>query len=200
MFENCHLRIGEAPFTSCMPLSAQLLGSLYALPQSTEKPLREALDSLGDSVPWAESFAVAPEQTTTAVGAMLRHIMMATRNLKPSSISTDALPGEGRARLHMDALRDLWIGSDALVPSDLATLKALLAWDASHALQSFQVVWDRDCNRLTSLERAVLEHIENHHGRLSEDDDDVVRLISDRKVTRAPASSLAGHVQRHLLD
>ena len=75
MFENCHLRIGEAPFTSCMPLSAQLLGSLYALPQSPEKPLREALDALGDSVPWAESFAVAPEQTTGAVGAMLRHMM-----------------------------------------------------------------------------------------------------------------------------
>ena len=57
MFENCHLRIGEAPFTSCMPLSAQLLGSLYALPQSTEKLLREALEALGDNVPWAESFA-----------------------------------------------------------------------------------------------------------------------------------------------
>ena len=98
MFENCHLRIGEAPFTSCMPLSAQLLGSLYALPQSTEKPLREALDALGDNVPWAESFAVAPEQTTGAVGAMLRHIMMATRDLEPTSVMIDALPGEGRAR------------------------------------------------------------------------------------------------------
>ena len=119
MFENCHLRIGEAPFTSCMPLSAQLLGSLYALPQSTEKPLREALDPLGDSVPWAESFAVAPEQTTGAVGAMLRHMMMATRNLDAASIGTDALPGEGRARLHLEALRNLWISSDALVPSDL---------------------------------------------------------------------------------
>ncbi|MCP5307211.1 MAG: PD-(D/E)XK nuclease family protein [Novosphingobium sp.] len=200
MFENCHLRIGEAPFTSCMPLSAQLLGSLYALPQSTEKPLREALDPLGDSVPWAESFAVAPEQTTGAVGAMLRHIMMATRDLEPTSVMIEALPGEGRARLHLDALRNLWIGSDALVPSDLATLKAFLACEASDALQQFQVVWDRDCGHLTPLERAVLEHIENHHGRLSEDDDDVVRLISDRKLARAPAPTLAGHVQRHLLD
>ena len=98
MFENCHLRIGEAPFTSCMPLSAQLLGSLYALPQSTEKPLREALDALGDSVPWAESFAVAPEQTTGAVGAMLRHMMMAPAEgagaLPPARASTcgHALP------------------------------------------------------------------------------------------------------------
>lgn len=200
MFENCHLRIGEAPFTSCMPLSAQLLGSLYALPQSTEKPLREALDTLGDSVPWAESFAVAPEQTTGAVGTMLRHMMMATRDLDPVSIKIDALPGEGRARLHLEALRNLWISSDALVPSDLATLKAFLASDAGDALQPLQVVWDRDCVQLTPLERAVLEHIESHHGQLSEDDNDVVRLISDRKLARAPGSCLAGHVQRHLLD
>lgn len=200
MFENCHLRIGEGPFTSCMPLSAQLLGSLYALPQSTEKPLREALDVLGDNVPWAESFAVAPEQTTGAVGAMLRHMMMATRDLDPRSIAIDALPGEGRARLHLDALRQLWISSDALVPSDLVTIKAFLACEAGDALQPFEVVWDRDCGQLTPLERAVLEHIETHHGQLSEEDDDVVRLISDRKLARAPGSCLAGHVQRHLLD
>lgn len=200
MFENCHLRIGEAPFTSCMPLSAQILGSLYALPQSTEKPLREALDALGDIVPWAESFAVAPEQTTGAVGTMLRHMMMATRDLDPASIEIDALPGEGRARLHLEALRKLWISSDALVPSDLATLKAFLASDAGDALQPLQVVWDRDCVQLTPLERAVLEHIETHHGQLSEDDNDVVRLISDRKLARATGSCLAGHVQRHLLD
>lgn len=200
MFENCHLRIGEAPFTSCMPLSAQLLGSFYALPQSTEKPLREALDTLGDSVPWAESFAVAPEQTTGAVGAMLRHMMMATRDLDPASIGIDALPSQGRARLHLEALQNLWISSNALVPSDLVTIKAFLACEAGDALQPLQVVWDRDCVQLTPLERAVIEHIETHHGQLSEDDNDVVRLISDRKLARATGSCLAGHVQRHLLD
>ena len=200
MFKNCHLQIGEAPFTSCMPLSAQLLGNLYALPQSAEKPLREALAPLGDNVPWAESFAVAPEQTTCAVGAMLRNMMMATRDLDPASIEIDALPGEGRARRHLEALRNLWISSYALVPSDLATLKAFLASDADDALQPLQVVWDRDCVQLTPLERAVLEYIETHHGQLSEEDDDVVRLISDRKLAQASGSCLAGHVQRHLLD
>ncbi|AVA13494.1 hypothetical protein C3E99_06225 [Sphingopyxis sp. MG] len=103
-------------------------------------------------------------------------------------------------RLHLDALRDIWASSDALVPTDLATLKAFLACEASDALQPFQVAWDRDHGHLAPLERAVLEHIESHHGRLGEDDDDVVRLVSDRKVARAPGSCLAGHVQRHLLD
>lgn len=200
MFDNCHLRIGEAPFSSCMPLSAQLLGSLYALPQFAEKPLREALDGLGDRVPWAESFSVAPEQTTGAVGAMLRHIMMATRDFETSSVTTDPLPRESRTRIHMDALRNLWTSSDAHIPPDLAILKAVLACEASEALRPFKVVWDRDCRHLTPLERAVLEHIENHHGSLDDDDSDVVRLISNPKVAQAPASCLAGHVQRHLLD
>ncbi|MBX9661169.1 MAG: PD-(D/E)XK nuclease family protein [Nitrospiraceae bacterium] len=200
MFENCHLRIGDAPFASCMPLSPQLLASLYALPHCIEKPLREVLETLGDNVPWAESFAVAPEQTASAIATMLGHLIMATRDLEPGSITTDALPSDGRARIHIDALRDLWHGNPAIVPSDLAMLKAFLACEAAEALQSFQVIWDRNCTQLTSLERAVLEHLESHHGKLDEDDIDHVRLISDRKVCRAPASLLAGHVQRHLLD
>src|SRR3989344_1337971 len=182
MFENCHLRRGAAPFASCMPLSPQLLASLYALPHCTEKPLREVLETLGDNVPWAESFAVAPEQTASAIGAMLGHSMGATRDLEPGSITTDALPSDGRARVHIDALRDLWAGSPAIVPSDLATLKAILACEAAEALQSVQVIWDRNCTQLTSLERAVLEHLESHHGKLDEDDIDHVRLISDRKI------------------
>lgn len=200
MFENCHLRIGDAPFASCMPLNAQLLASLYALPHCTEKPLREVLDALSDDVPWAESFVVAPEQTAGAIATMLRHLMMATRDLVPTSIMTDAMPKESRARIHIDALRDLWLGNPTILPSDLAGLKAFLSCDANEALQPLQVIWDRKCSHLTSLERAVLEHLESHHGRLDEDDIDYVRLISEPKVCRAPASALAGHVQRHLLD
>lgn len=200
MFENCHLRIGDAPFASCMPLSPQLLASLYALPHCAEKPLREVLETLGDDVPWAESFAVAPEQSATAVAAMLRHLIMATHDLEPDSITTDALPSGGRACFHVEALRDVWIGNPAIVPSDLAMLKSLLACEAGEALQPLQVIWDRNCKRLTTLERTVLEHLESHHGKLDEDDIDHVRLISDRKICRAPGSVLAGYIQRHLLD
>ena len=200
MFENCHLRIGDAPFTSCMPLSPQLLASLYALPHCGETPLREVLEIQGEDVPWAQSFAVAPEQTATAVAAMLRHLMMATSDLEPGSIVTEALPSDGRARTHIEALRDLWLGNPAIVPSELAILKAFLACEAGDALQSLHVIWDRNSTQLTSLERAVLEHLESHHGKPDEDDLDYVRLISAPKTCRAPDSVLAGHVQRHLLD
>ncbi|MGE4307412.1 MAG: hypothetical protein AB7E24_25685, partial [Novosphingobium sp.] len=200
MFENCHLRIGDAPFASCMPLSPQLMASLYALPYCAEIPLREALETQGKDAPWAESFAVAPEQTATAVAAMLRHLMMATRDLEPGSIATEALPSGARARTHIEALRDLWLGNPAIVPSELAILKAFLAYEAGDALQPLHVIWDRNSTQLTSLERAVLEHLESHHGKLDEDDIDYVRLISAIKTCRAPESILAGHVQRHLLD
>lgn len=200
MFENCHLRIGDAPFRSCMPLTAQLLGSLYALPVVSEKPLREALEALGDDVPWAESFAVAPDQTAGAVAAMLRQLMLATRDLEPRSIVTDALPSEGRARSHLEALRDLWTAHPGIVPADIAMLKAFLTSDAAAALQPMEVIWDRHSAHLTPLERAVLEHLEHHHGQVSDDDSDFVRLISAAKVCRAPETGLAGHVQRHLPD
>lgn len=200
MFEYCHLRIGDAPFASCMPLSPQLLASFYALPHCAEMPLREVLEAQGKDAPWAESFTVAPEQTATAVAAMLRHLMMATPDLEPGSIVTEALPTGGRARAHIEALRDLWLGNLAIVPSELAILKAFLACEAGDALQSLQVIWDRNSTQLTSLERAVLEHLESHHGKLDEGDIDYVRLISVPKTCRAPEPILVGHVQRHLLD
>jgi hypothetical protein len=200
MFEDCYLRIGDAPFTSCMPLNAQLLASLYALPHSTEKPVREALEQLGEAAPWAESYAIAPEQTAAAVTAMLRHIMMATSDLDPASITTEGLPAGTRARLHIEALSNLWSGNQDLLPADLAALKAFLACDAGDALQSFAVVWDRNREDLTRMERSVLERLELHHGRLSDEDPDFGRLIAARKHHSASQSTFLGHAQRHLLD
>lgn len=200
MFDNCYLRIGEAPFTSCLPLDAQLLSSLYALPHFTEVPLRQALDALGDDSPWTKSFTIAPEQTTVAVATMLRQVMMATSDLDPASINTDALPAGSRACLHIDALRTLWSSSENLLPPDLATLKAFLCQASCDALQPLKVIWDREGAHLTPLERAVVDHLESHHGILSDDDDDVVRLIFTRKAPSASVSTLLGNVQRHLLD
>lgn len=200
MFEDCHLRIGEAPFTSCMPLSAQLLSSLYALPHFSEKPVRDALDQLGDAAPWAESYAIAPEQTAGAVSAMLRRIMMATRDLEPTSITAHGLAEGTRARLHLAALFNLWSANPDILPSDLAALKAFLACNAGDALQSVAVIWDRSRGDLTLLERTILERLENHHGKLSDQDPDLLRLMVARRARRASPTTLLGHVQQGLLD
>lgn len=200
MFDDCYMRLGRAPFTSCMPLTPQLLASLYALPERAEKPLLAAMEALGEGQPWSESFAVAPEQTISAVGAMLRQVMAATCDLDPASIKTDALWGGGRAKLHLSALRDLWTLDPAVIPADLAKLKDFLVCEAADALQPFHVIWDRSSLRLTPLERAVLERLERHHEPLAHGDSDVVRFVADRKMAGAPETCTAGHVQRHLLN
>ena len=88
MFEDCYVRQGRGPFASATPLTAQLLGSLYALPERADVPTREALEAVGAGQPWSESLAIAPEQTAAAVGAMLRQVTLATRDLEPASIDT----------------------------------------------------------------------------------------------------------------
>lgn len=200
MFEDCYVRLGRGPFASATPLSAQLLGSLYALPERADVALREVLEAAGDGKPWSESLAIAPEQTATAVGAMLRQVMLATRDLKPASLNTGALAEGSRVRFHLQALIELWIAHPALLPSDLAKLKDFLGSEAGDALQQMAVVWDRDNTRLSVLERVVLERLAIHHGEVSENDPDLRRLIIDRQSPAAPEASLAGHVQRHMLN
>lgn len=200
MFENSHLRIGEAPFTSCMPLSAQLLSSLYALPHFSEKPMRDVLDAFCEAAPWAESYAIAPEQTASAVSAALRRLMMATSDLEPTSIKAHELAEGTRARLHLEALGNLWSAHPDILPSDLAALKAFLACNAGDALQPLAVVWDPSRSDLTLLERTVLERLEDHHGKLSDEDPDRLRLVAARRARAASSTTLLGRVQRGLLD
>ena len=200
MFDGCYLRLGQGPFVSCSPLTVELLASFYALPAYAEPSLRAALEQASKAAPWAASFKVAPEQTATAVGAMLRQVMLATPDLESDSIDTSRLPQGERVRVHLDALRELWALQPDILPADLGKLKALLGCMASDALQPIGVIWDRDNTRLSTLERVVLERLESHHGRVEECDGDVRRLIADRKTAAAPAGSLLGHVQRHLLD
>jgi hypothetical protein len=200
MFEDCYVRLGRGPFASATPLTAQLLGSLYALPECADVPVREALVAVGNGQPWSESLAIAPEQTAAAVGAMLRQVMLATRDLEPTSIDTSTLPQDSRVRIHSQALLGLWISHPGVLPSDLAKLKDFLSSEAVDALQPITVIWDRHSARLTPLERVVLEQLEHHHGAINENHIDLRRLIIERKATAAPEVSLAGHVQRQMLN
>jgi hypothetical protein len=200
MFEDCHLRLGRHPFTSASPLTVSLLSSLYALPHHDEQPLRLVLEATATNLPWSESLAVAPEATTAAVGAMLRAVMLATPDLEPGSIPTHALPAGARARVHLEALRDLWAANPTIVPADLRALKDFLACTATDALQPIAVVRPCTDGALTLLERVVLTRLDNHHGALAADDTDVQRLVTARWTAQAPTARMLGHVQRNLLD
>ncbi len=200
MFDDCHLRLGQGPFAHCTPLTVSLLASLYALPARDDASLRGVLEAQASEQPWSASLAIAADQTTAAVGAMLRTVMLATSNLDSETIDVEAIPDKGRARAHLAALRDIWRAHPEVIPSDLAQLKDFLGAPADRALQSIAVIRDRDDPRLTLLERTVLERLEAHHDTVAPDDRDVIRLISGRKAAAAPATTLLGHVQRNLLD
>ena len=200
MFDACYLRLGQGRFASCTPLTVSLVSSLYALPACDEPQLRAAVDASGAGQPWADSLAVAPDQTIAAIGAMLRQVMLATRDLEPARIDTSGLPEGSRARLHLEALRDLWTAHPEIVPADLQSLKHFLACDPSDVLQPFSLIWSRNNPTLRPLEIVVLEKLERASGNVGEDDPDVVRLISARAAAAAPPTMLAGHIQRNLLE
>ena len=200
MFEDCYLRLGKGRFASCTPLTPALLASLYALPERADVPLRQMLEAIGEGQPWCESFAVAPEQTTAAVAAMLRQVMLATSDLDPASISTSNLHDGSRAKTHLDALIGLWRAHPEVTPSEIRKLGDFLAYGAGDALQPLAIILRRDDPRHSALERAVLTHLESHHGVVAPEDADYQRLIANRLVAAAPAQTLLGHVQRHALD
>lgn len=200
MFDACYLRLGQGRFASCTPLTVSLVSSLYALPACDEPQLRAAVEASGAGQPWADSLAVAPDQTITAIGAMLRQVMLATRHLESAQIDTSGLPEGSRARLHLEALHDLWAAHLEILPADLRSLKHFLACEPSDALQPFFLVWSRDNLNLRPLEIAVLEKLERSSGHVGEDDPDVARLISARAIAAAPQTVLAGHIQRNLLE
>lgn len=200
MFEDCYLRLGKGRFASCTPMTPALLASLYALPERTDVPLRPVLEAVGDGQPWSESLAVAPEQTAAAVAAMLRQVVFATPDLDPARINTSALPEGSRARTHLEALVALWRAHPEVIPAEIRKLGDLLACAAGDALQPMGVIRRSDDPRHTALERAVLAHLDAHHGDIGSEDTDYLRLVANRLAAAAPAETLLGHVQRHALD
>jgi hypothetical protein len=200
MFEDCYLRLGKGRFVSCTPLTVGLLASLYALPERAEVPLRTALEAARDGQPWSESLAVAPEQTASAVTAMLRQVMLATPDLDPARIEMSALSDGSRAKAHLGALVELWRAHPEVAPAELRKLGDLLSCGAADALQAMSVLRRADDPRHSPLQCAVLAHLEAHHGAIAHDDPDHQRLIGNRLVPAAPENTLLGHVQRRLLD
>lgn len=200
MFQDWYIRIGQGSVAGCLPLTASLLGSLYALPRAEQEDILAILQSLPGDWPWSASLSVAPEQTAKEIGAMIRQVMLATARLDPAEIDVETLPQGSRARLHLAALRDLWAARPEVVPTDIATLGAFLAVEPGDAVQAFTLIGDRHAPQLSALERTVLATLAAHHASAGEDDADYRRLLGERLKPAAPSSTLAGYVQRGLTD
>ncbi|EAT08862.1 hypothetical protein SKA58_16828 [Sphingomonas sp. SKA58] len=199
MFEDCYLKIGSGPIKGCLPLSAGLISSLYALPHHNETDLTELLLADGNVWPWTDSLRVAPRETARVVGASLRAVMLEVPGLEPANIDVTALAEGSRARLHLDAMLRLWRTNSAVMPADIASLRDFLGCNADDALQAVRLIAPTSSISRTRLEQTILDKLAQHHGIADADDPDFARLVSARREAAAPADRLVGHIQRGLL-
>lgn len=200
MFEDIYIRFGKGPLAACLPLNANLLSSLYALPTFTKAALQPLLESQSTAAPWADSLKVAPEQTARAIDAMLKELMLASAELQPDGIEIGHLDPNSRLFRHLGALLDLWRRQPDVMDPEIRTIQAFLASCASDALHDVKVIWDHQNSRLSALERRVVERLEEHHGSADPADADLKRLILDRQEPQAPKDTTLGHLQRSFLD
>lgn len=213
MFEDCHVRIGSAPFATCVPLTAAVLSRLHVLPLCEAVPAGPVLQAwTGEGfaeAPWRASLAVAPEETSAAVLAGLRALVLATPDGDPARLQAGLqaaagagqLPAGSRVARHAAALVALWQAHPRILPADLATLIDFLRADAASVLQPATLVAPiAPDSRHTPLERAVLARLAALHGQAAAEDPDHLRLIDAPRRPAAPAATRLGHVQRTLLD
>lgn len=200
MFEEVYLRLGSGGVQGCLPLTPEILSSLYILPAFSDTDFSSILAHWSKPAPWSKSLLVAPEQTAQAVALMLRRVILATDDLDSSSIPSGSLLEDTRARWHLQALLDLWQENPDIMPADLCILKAFLASSPSDALQPISVIWDKSNERLSALERRVVERLEEDHGVVSNEDPDQQRLVIEPARPKAAGDRLVGHLQRELLN
>ncbi|MCP5086551.1 MAG: hypothetical protein GY952_07110 [Rhodobacteraceae bacterium] len=98
-------------------VTSDLVREAYLAPAPIDWDLATPLE--GRNAPWTESLSTAREETTRAVEAGLTSVARATKYLDPDEIDVSSLV-EGRAKVHLMALKHLWHDLDRL-PEPLAT-------------------------------------------------------------------------------
>ena len=198
MFEDVQVRIGSRAIAGWLPLSVELLSSLYVLPAPQDDDALSILYASSDNAPWKGSLAVAPAQTAQAVITMLKHVMCATSDIQSSSINLDRLVDKSRARLHLSALKSLWDSDPKIMPSDLVTVLAFMGTSQDDALQPITGLEICGQGQLPTLELAVIDRLRQDH-RLSHGSEDIVPGTMPRQAEPTAATdTLLGHVQRKL--
>lgn len=200
MFEDCYLRFGTGPVKGCLPLTAELLSSLYALPHHTEADLAAVLDRASGDWPWSASLSVAPRETAQVVGEALRAVMLAAPGDSPDGTDINALADGSRARIHLEALLRLWREQRAAMPADIATLHTFLACEADDVLQKVALIAPPHDPARSQLEQSVINLLAQQHVVCGQDDPDFIRLVGERCAPAAAVDTLLGHIQRGLLS
>ena len=98
MFEGVYVRIGSGAISGCLPLTCELLSSLYALPAFDDEYSYEHMVAAANDMPWEASFRVAGPPTAQAIKSILAETMLATQALNPHVIDTTTLIAAARVR------------------------------------------------------------------------------------------------------
>ncbi len=144
------------------------VASAYLLPavDDGDQQLRQVLPSLTEAF-WARSYAVAPQETATAVLRALRELVAACEPLnleRPAGVSE--LPG--RTRRHIDDLFELIRQAGGALPDDLVATAACLRADAAKALRLIHVYHDPALQTLDRWQAALIAKL-NADSRSAED-------------------------------
>jgi hypothetical protein len=202
MFDNIYVRLGTGLFIENVPLTPLLLSSIYATPRALQSDTLSSLDAeaFTDS-PWSESLAVARNETLLALQDMLTRVMLATRDLEPSSISEENLAQGSRAAKHLSGLKTLWIKHPQVMPADLRVLRVVLKASAEDALQPMSILHDTELTKqLSPAEQSVVYALIERHGAAAQDDPLVDSVVRAQTTPRAKIETNLGAVQRALLD
>lgn len=198
MFEHVQVRIGRGAIGGWLPLSVELLSSLYVLPAPQDEDALSILQASSDNTPWTGSLAVAPAQTAQAVIATLRHVMCATSDLQSCSIKLDCLVDKSRAKLHLSALKSLWDSYHKIMPPDLQTVLAFMGTsqdDALHPITELEICGQ---GKLSTLELAVIDRLRQDHCTRDGSEQIEPGTMPRQAGPAAKTDTLLGHVQRKL--
>jgi len=139
-----------------------------------------------------DSLAATPEATAHAIESALTTVMRATTLLDPDELVPGRLP-ESRARIHLTALRDLWLDLDSL-PEPFAVIRHVLGADAGDCLEPLPLVDSGADAFADPTETALADVLNRHHGLGPE----AGRAAWRARQPRGCGEGALGHVQRHL--
>ncbi|MEO5344002.1 MAG: PD-(D/E)XK nuclease family protein [Gammaproteobacteria bacterium SHHR-1] len=176
-------------------LSAYLIPAPRCLDRAT---LSETLAQWDDAF-WSESFAIAPEDTATAIASALHEILAAS----PPREALKAPSGKGlspRAKRHLDDLFRLASALAPLLPEPLASIRALLDASRTRPLRHIRVHTDEGLMPLSPWQHALVDRLNQ--------DAPVTTVQTFSQALRSMASpaetanqeSALGILQRHLFS
>ncbi len=192
-----NLQIG--PLHTCHPLTGairpvtpSLLQESYLCPLPPELDFEGAFGIPG--LPWAASFDVAPQDVIRLAVNTLVEIAKATPGLSVENLHLENV--KGRARTHLEAIKQVWEALDDGLPEDLWVVRNALMSKADDCIESLPLLSDAPDPFRTPDEIGLVELLKSHHGLADHENAIQTRLKLDAP---PPGTGALGYIQQNLL-